>query len=508
MKKMKACVSALLVIAILLSTALPSLASSDQCACGFSPVVYVSALGSADLYLDVGSPNERKIFEPESADIIKLIGQLIIPLLRYFTGGDAKTFAKSLGKAIDGLMGELAMDENGDSNPRIGTKQSLPDNPEHDPYKSYYFAYDFRIDPLLTAQDLKAYVEHVKELTGHQKVSFKASSLGGIIVMAYLDKYGHDDLDAIIFQNCPLLGVAMAGDLFTKKLELNSDALVSYGVQALPQIEGGIWLEPLIRLLDFVGLFETLIGFGNTLVDDIKDDLYDEMLIPIFGKMPCLWALIPHESYEEAKELFLDESASQIFIDRIDYYHYHIQGRTQELLDQALQDDVRIMILAGYNLQREPFVESYMNNSDGVDDTVYNAPGAICADIGQTLGEGYVQAVQDGHNHLSADGVIDASTCYLPENTWFIRDMLHSTAHAGHKDFYAWFLSDPQAPDVHSNPDYPQFMQNDTANERLLPLTEKPAGDSLKPPLLQAFNSFINSMEKMKNLYQITEVSL
>ena len=166
------------------------------------------------------------------------------------------------------------------------------------------------------------------------------------------------------------------------------------------------------------------------------------------------------------------------------------------------------MILAGYNLQREPFVESYMNNSDGVDDTVYNAPGAICADIGQTLGEGYVQAVQDGHNHLSADGVIDASTCYLPENTWFIRDMLHSTAHAGHKDFYAWFLSDPQAPDVHSNPDYPQFMQNDTANERLLPLTEKPAGDSLKPPLLQAFNSFINSMEKIKNLYQITEVSL
>jgi len=26
------------------------------------------------------------------------------------------------------------------------------------------------------------------------------------------------------------------------------------------------------------------------------------------------------------------------------------------------------------------------------------------------------------HDHLSKDGVIDASTCLLPENTWFIKD--------------------------------------------------------------------------------------
>ncbi|HRT81584.1 MAG TPA: hypothetical protein P5127_00320, partial [Oscillospiraceae bacterium] len=379
------------------------------------------------------------------------------------------------------------------------TRDTFPTDPTHDPYKSYYFAYDFRVDPLETAKKLKDYVEHVKELTGHQKVSFKASSLGGIIVMAYLDRYGYDDLDAIIFQNCPLLGVAVAGDLFTKRIELNSDALVRYGIQALPQLEGGLWLEPIIRLLDFVGFFDLLLGFGGTLIDDIKDDLYDEMLIPLFGKMPCLWALIPDKDYNEAKSLFLSDGASSALIDKIDYYHYHIQSRTEEILKEALEKGLRIMILAGYNLQREPFVESYLNNSDGVDDTIYNAPGVICADIGKTLGPDYVQAVDDGHNHLSADGVIDASTCYLPENTWFIRDMLHSTAHEGHKDFYAWFLAGLESFDVHSDPRYPQFMQNDTANQRLIPLSEKPAGDSLKPFPLKVFVSVLEIMTDLRN---------
>ncbi len=500
MKNLKLFLISLLVLALTLSGITPAFAASNQCECGFSPVVYVSALGSASLYLDADTPDERKIYKPESEDILKLVGQLILPLVRYFIDTDSKAFAKSLGSAVGSAMGELAMDENGDSDPRVTTKLALPTDPEHDPFLSYYFAYDFRVDPLVTAENLKAYVEHVKELTGHKKVSFKASSLGGVIVMAYLDKYGHEDLDAIIFQNCPLLGVAVAGDLFTKKIGLNSDALVRYGIQALPQIEGGLWLEPLIRILDFVGLFDIIIGFAGNLVDDIKDDLYDEMLIPIFGKMPCLWALVPDESYEEAKELFLGDTASQTFIDKIDYYHYHIQGCTDRLLKEALGNGVRIMILAGYNLQREPFIESYLNNSDGVDDTVYNAPGVICADIGETLGADYVQAVDDGHKHLSADGVIDASACFLPENTWFIRDMLHSTAHDGHKDFYAWFLTGSESFDVHSDPRYPQFMQNDTANQKLLPLTDKPAGDSLKPPALQAFIDILDGISKIKEL--------
>lgn len=43
-----------------------------------------------------------------------------------------------------------------------------------------------------------------------------------------------------------------------------------------------------------------------------------------------------------------------------------------------------------------------------------------------TLGDDYVQARDVGHNCLSEDGIIDASTCMLPENTWFIKNYGHA----------------------------------------------------------------------------------
>jgi len=290
--------------------------------------------------------------------------------------------------------------------------------------------------------------------------------------MAYLEKYGTGELDACIFQCCPILGMAVAGDLFTKQIELNSDALVRYGIQVLPQVENGELLEPVIRLLDSLGVFDAVVGLGDKLIANMKDLLYDELLIPVFGRMPGLWSMVPDVSYRQAKEIFLKNGASQTLINRLDDYHYNVQCKAKEILNGAKADGVRIMILAGYNFQREPFVASYLNNSDAVDDTIYNAPGVICAQINETLGKGYIQKVDDGHNHLSADGVIDASTCFLPENTWFVKDMLHSTPHAGHKEFYTWFLLGDTSYDIHTDARYPQFLQNDIENSKLLPLTD------------------------------------
>ncbi len=469
--KSRRLLSLILSFILLVSACLPVYAASAFCDCGYSPVVYVSALGSATLYLDAGTENERVIFRPEQEDILKLVGKLAPPAVRFAVDRDYNAFTGSIAAAANELFGPLAMDENGDSSPRISTKLTLPTDPSHGRGRDYYFAYDFRVDPLETAEKLHEFVQHVKVLTGHDKVSMKASSLGGVIVMAYLDKYGTDELDALIFQCCPILGVGVAGDLFTKRVVLNADALVRFGTQVLPEGAAGSLLDILIQTLDFLGVFGAVLGVGDTLVANMKDQLYDELLIPVFGRMPGLWALVPDASYNEAKEIMFAEGASQTLIDRVDYYHCNVQGKADEILNGALDDGVRILILAGYNLQREPYVESYLNNSDGVDDTIYNAPGVICAQIGETLGEGYVQRIDDGHNHLSADGVIDASTCFLPENTWFVKDMLHSTTHAGHKEFYDWFLEGGAGFDVHTDARYPQFLQNDTVNEQLLPLT-------------------------------------
>ena len=128
------------------------------------------------------------------------------------------------------------------------------------------------------------------------------------------------------------------------------------------------------------------------------------------------------------------------------------------------------MILASYNMQRTPLVESYKNSSDATVDTKYASVGANVALLGETLGDGYVQKVDNGHNHLSADNILDASTCALPENTWFIKNMLHCVTHGGTKDFYRWFLSGDGDFTVFTNAKYPQFMLDDPKNARLKPI--------------------------------------
>ena len=67
--------------------------------------------------------------------------------------------------------------------------------------------------------------------------------------------------------------------------------------------------------------------------------------------------------------------------------------------------------------------------------------------------------------------MIDASTCILPESTWFVKDMLHSTIHDGHKKLYKIMLESDEQLTVFDYEEYPQFLQNDTVNKALTPVT-------------------------------------
>ena len=85
--------------------------------------------------------------------------------------------------------------------------------------------------------------------------------------------------------------------------------------------------------------------------------------------------------------------------------------------------------------------------------------GATCAPITKTLDENYRQAKRScGHNHLSPDGIIDASTCSFPEYTWFFRDNGHNDFSDEYLEFVNWALNYRGQPTVRSAKSYPQFM--------------------------------------------------
>lgn len=470
----KCAVSLVLVLVLSSGIVLYPAAASQQCNCGEEPIIYVAALGSATLYQNAGTDNEKVLFRPETSAYVKLIAKLLIPLVSVIITKDYDAFADKLIPAVGDVFGPLANAENGDSTADVTTKEELPTDPTHGFDYSYYFGYDFRADPLVVAKDLAAYIDHVLELTGHEKVRLRASSMGGVMTMAYFEQYGCEKIKSVIFQNCPISGTAVAGDLFCGRVEINEDSLYRYGATALPTIMDETlarFLMVIIDLLKNTGILGTLIDAVNRVVDNCAGRVFDELLIPVFKANCGIWSFVPDEYYLDAKKYMLGDNPNAQLEARIDYYHYNVQCKAGEILNGVLDSGVPVMIVAAYGVQRTPLVPTWHNDSDGTVDLKYSSVGATVALLGESLGSGYKPANPDGHAHVSPDNHIDATTCALPENTWFVKDMMHCTTHDGHGEFYRWFFENDDNADLNifSNKDYPQFLQNDIKNQKLIP---------------------------------------
>lgn len=492
---MKKFLSLAIVTVIMLCSVLPCFAAESVCPCGQSPIIYVAALGSGTVYLDQGTENEKALFRPEASDILNDFAPLVPAVAELIVTKDYNKFGDVLIECVNSSFGMLALDGEGKSHERVTSEEFHPENAEHGDDYSYYFGYDFRLDPVENAEKLYTYIQEVKEITGHDTVRFRSSSMGGVVTLAYLKLYGSADIENIIFQNCPLKGTAVAGDLYNGNVEINKDALIRYAEGALPSLENdffGAVLYILIEMLDEAGHWDALLNIADDLILNLKDRVFEESLIPIFGTLPGIWSFVPDEYYEGAKEFMqLDEETQSVLIEKLDYYHYEVQSKAEELLTGAKADGTNLYIVVGYNMQRTPLVPTYMNTSDGTVDTVYASVGATCAPLGEALPEDYTQALYTDKNFMSPDGMIDASTCVLPEYTWFIKDMLHCTTHDGHGEMYRLFHTSEEQITVFDCEEYPQFLQNDTVNQTFRPVTAS-EGD-----VQDATNNLTNSFTLM-----------
>lgn len=459
---MKKILSVILSLIMIFSLFVPALATEEKCDCGFNPVIYVAALGSSTVYENYGTQEQRALFRPETAPLIEEAVSVILPVIPALMVGDYDKFGDALIGFVNSAFGALALDGDGNSKENVYAVPEYPESGEHGIEHSFYFGYDFRLDPYTHADRLYETIQMMKELTGHDKVQLKASSMGGVVTMAYLERYGTEDIETIIFQNCPIQGTAVAGELYCRKFEINKDALLNYALDAIPSLEQDFlqsFLYGLATALDDLGVWSLLLSLVDPIVENLLDRVYDEALIPIFGTLPGIWSFVPDEYYEEAKKCMVNEETQVGLIEKLDAYHYNVQCRAEEILNKA-NKEIKIYNVVGYDIQRTPLVTAYMNTSDGTVDAKYASVGAVTADIRSTFNEGYTQQIDDGHNHISPDFTIDASTCALPEQTWFIKDMLHSTTHDGHDKLYEIMFTSEEQFYVDTYDEYPQFMQN------------------------------------------------
>lgn len=483
---MKKIISIILCIVIIVGFSVPTFAKEEKTA-----FIVVSGMNSFPLY-----ENEtEQVFPMTSDEITKMVLKLIIPVKCFLFDGNYDKMVTGIVPALTDAFGKLECDNDGKSIYNVGAKKfngSVAGNEEYfinetsDEHglvragierfgaeNTFFFNYDWRMSPLDHADDLNDFIKSVKKETGADRIALTAYSMGGTVTMAYLYKYGSADVDSISLCSTAFQGTSSVGSLFTGDMDISIFALMRRLAQLTRNNAKENLLLYLGKLLDATGISFALEDFANGITDNTKECVYDEILIPIFGHLEGLWALVDDVNYEAAKEWMLDTTLNAKLIKDIDEYHYNVQQKADEIIAEA-QKNTNIYIVAQYNMQGLPISETAAtNNNDYLIDTAYASGGAICADLDTTLGENYTQKVNDGHNHLSYDGQIDASTCIVPEHTWFIRDMGHvDYPYGASTEFLIMLAESENYITVYDNEKYPQFMQYDYATDSLAPVDE------------------------------------
>ena len=227
----------------------------------------------------------------------------------------------------------------------------------------------------------------------------------------------------------------------------------------------------------------------------VTDPLYDKYLRDMLKNFTGLWAMVPTEYYEEAMDFMFmsDESTSgdfnSDFQERIQAYK-NIQYSAAEILNKAKSEGINVNVVSCWDLQLVPIGDNKASDeelfglsaqSDGLIDTYFSSFGCYTIplnDVGaasQNKDQRNTEGECENHNHLNSvydtlnpEGslgaichYLDASTCALPDNTWFIRDMKFGTfdTASNSMDFLFDLVTADKTLTVYSgNGRYKQFM--------------------------------------------------
>lgn len=324
----------------------------------------------------------------------------------------------------------------------------------------YFFTFNLVGDPMDSADELKDYIEMVKEQTGHDKVSLLPVSLGGTILTAYLEKYGHDGIDQIVNAVACLDGTDIVADFYSREWRLEDEYLYhQFFANIMIESEGKPTLGYLINSLLHIVPRSAI----NALLTGAMSAILDTLML----NCPQFWAMLPSYRYEALAKRYLSDKPE--LKARTDSFQKARLNLKQNILD-AVADGVRVNSIAGANLDLGEEMYTYFNivasaekvNSDGIVNLSSTTLGATGAPGKKTLDDvdykKNTYCSNPEHNHVSPDNMVDTSTAVLPENTWVFLNQHHEV---GYNDVVlnlakAIFLGEVK--DVNDKPDmYPQY---------------------------------------------------
>ena len=310
----------------------------------------------------------------------------------------------------------------------------------------YIFNTDWRRSHLDNCEHLMKFIDEVLEYTGSDKVDLYGMSHGGQLVATYLYYHGTEGKVDNAVMNSPAIGGT------SLVMELLGEDPVAFDLNELLRF-GGVMLHTELDLR----------WLGNILPAEFLNSLlktaFNEVLLPYVIRFGSIWDLMDTETYVKLRDVYLDPVENAKIIEKADKMHFECMPNMSEGLKKAQAAGVNIGILANYGSHIGTGKEV---DSDFIIDTV-NTSGATPATFGERFPEGYKQlnttCTDPTHNHVSPTRTLDASTCYLPENTWFNYEQYHTQTwwDTYTRALLLELVLTDNIKGVHSDPRFPQF---------------------------------------------------
>lgn len=489
-KGFKRAISLILCLAMLAgATAVTCYAAEDKCNCGHCPLIVLPGINHSPTYLY--DENDKPVMDSKGEkqiggtllilnmeDLLKCIPKVLFSLLATIATQHNILLDKVAYETAAAAFSIQKCDDNGNYVNNLKTQRwnyPLSQMTEDEvnwvyrmvpmqrivdiirPNHTYFYTFNLVGDPMQSAKELDEYIDMVKKQTGHDKVDLLPVSLGGTILTAYLDAYGHKDINSIVGVVACLNGTDIVADMMARDFNISDEYLHhEYIPTILKESNGrgtlGYLINCILHILPQAGF--------NALLTGAMSGLLDTMVL----NCPQMWAMVPSYRYDALASRYL--SAKPVLKAKTDRFQQARLNLKQNVLD-AVADGVKVNFISGSGLAFGEEMYTFFSimsssgkvNSDGIINLSSTALGTTGTVGGATIAkQAHDNPDYPGYSYLSPDGTIDISTAVLPDNTWVFLKQYHEVGNNDVVLNLAKALLLGEIENVHSNPaKYPQY---------------------------------------------------
>ncbi len=420
------------------------------------PVIYISGDSNVLTY-DNGTKefaieDMLNIFKnSEDGNISEAAFNILYPfILEGIAFNKWDNYYEAVYKELSEVYEPVKLDENGEPKGDCGIPQwqkddmaaavaydrAYPDGTYRE--RTYRFFYDWRLDPIVLADQLNDYIEGVKRATGHDKVVLSVRCLGCNLVMAYINKYSTDSLkgvgiDVATSMGAEFLSGTLSGDF---GIDGNAIARIATDLSEKSDFQTDLvrFAVSTVNLLDNAGVLDAITDVAREqLYSKIEYGIISALALTVFMTYPGYWAMVSADKFDTALNYVFGEEGSEKrqtykgLIEKAVNYNETIKKNILPIMKTLEDNGVNVCIISKYGVQMVPFLK----NSDILGDEYVSANhsslGATTSTIYTTLSDEYIAAQTEKglEKYISPDKQVDASTCLFPDYTWFFKGAPH-----------------------------------------------------------------------------------